>query len=197
MAERIVSAGVFTKEVDQSFLPAAIGQIGAAIVGPTQTGPALVPTKVTSYDQYKTVFGDASSNPVESYVPFAVKQYFENNGAAITVTRLLYEDGYALRNGALAVIASSGSGAGLVETVTHVLHPTQPVAFVSNTTNVFESSVINSDTNGNFEIKISGSFTELAVPGFTQWAAGNGVSISASIDSTSNKYVTNIFTNNS
>ena len=47
MAERIVSAGVFTNEVDQSFLPAAIGQIGAAIVGPTVKGPALVPTKVS------------------------------------------------------------------------------------------------------------------------------------------------------
>ena len=38
MAERIVSPGVFTREVDQSFLPAAIGAIGAAVVGPTSNG---------------------------------------------------------------------------------------------------------------------------------------------------------------
>ena len=30
MAEKIVSPGVFTQEIDQSFLPAAIAEIGAA-----------------------------------------------------------------------------------------------------------------------------------------------------------------------
>ena len=33
MAERIVSPGVFTREKDLSFLPQAIGEIGAAIIG--------------------------------------------------------------------------------------------------------------------------------------------------------------------
>ena len=41
MAEKIVSPGVFTKEIDQSFIPAALGDIGAAIVGPTVKGPVL------------------------------------------------------------------------------------------------------------------------------------------------------------
>ena len=41
MAERIVSPGVFTNEVDQSFLAGGVAQIGAAIVGPTVKGPAL------------------------------------------------------------------------------------------------------------------------------------------------------------
>ena len=35
MAEKIVSPVVFKTEIDQSFLPAAIGEIGAAVVGPT------------------------------------------------------------------------------------------------------------------------------------------------------------------
>ena len=39
MAEKIVSPGVFTKEIDASFLPAAIGDIGAVVVGPTTTAP--------------------------------------------------------------------------------------------------------------------------------------------------------------
>ena len=34
-SEKVVSPGVFTNEIDQSFLPAAIGDIGAAVVGPT------------------------------------------------------------------------------------------------------------------------------------------------------------------
>ena len=36
MAEQIISPGVFTRENDLSFLPQGIGQIGAAIVGPTE-----------------------------------------------------------------------------------------------------------------------------------------------------------------
>ena len=44
MAEKIVSPGVFTNEIDQSFLPATAGPIGAAIVGPTIKGPILKPT---------------------------------------------------------------------------------------------------------------------------------------------------------
>ena len=39
MAERIVSPGVFTREKDLSFLPEGIGEIGAALVGPTDMGP--------------------------------------------------------------------------------------------------------------------------------------------------------------
>ena len=57
MAERIVSPGVFTNEIDQSFLPAAIGEIGAAIVGPTVKGPPLIPTVVTSYSEFEQIFG--------------------------------------------------------------------------------------------------------------------------------------------
>ena len=49
MAEKIVSPGVFTNEIDESFLPAALADIGAAVVGPTVKGPALVPTVVNSF----------------------------------------------------------------------------------------------------------------------------------------------------
>ena len=53
MAEKIVSPGVFTKEIDASFLPAAIGEIGAAVIGPTVKGPALVPTVVDSFAEFE------------------------------------------------------------------------------------------------------------------------------------------------
>ena len=186
MAERIVSAGVFTNEVDQSFLPAAIGQIGAAIVGPTVKGPALVPTKVSSFSEFQQLFGSYTD---DSYVPFAAEEYLRN-GNALTVTRLLYEDGYSLDNGVLAVIASSGS----VKVVTHVLHPTQPVSTNGAGNNVFESSLINNNQSGSFEIKVSGSFATQTVPGFSgAFLAGNGASVSASIDSTKNNYITKVF----
>ena len=46
MAEKIVSPGVFTNEVDQTFLPAAVADIGAALIGPTLKGPAGIQTVV-------------------------------------------------------------------------------------------------------------------------------------------------------
>ena len=58
MAEKIISPGVFTKEVDQSFLPAGVQAIGAAVVGPTVKGPVLIPTVVSSYSEFVQIFGD-------------------------------------------------------------------------------------------------------------------------------------------
>ena len=46
MAERIVSPGVFTQENDLSFLPVGIGEIGAVIIGGTESGPAFMPVQV-------------------------------------------------------------------------------------------------------------------------------------------------------
>ena len=192
MAERIVSPGVFTNEVDQSFLAGGVAQIGAAIVGPTVKGPALVPTQITSFSQYQQVFGSATT---DSYVPFVVQDYLAKGGNVITVTRLLYEDGYYLTNGALAIIAKSGSGASAVQTVTHVLHPTQAVT-TAGATSLFEDSVLLDAGNGNFALKISGSYVAAAdnAIGFDgSFAVAEGVAISGSIVSTSNKYVATVF----
>ena len=57
MAEKVVSPGVFTSEIDQSFLPAAVGEIGAALIGPTVKGPAGIPTVVSSFSEYEALFG--------------------------------------------------------------------------------------------------------------------------------------------
>ena len=58
MAEKVVSPGVFTNEIDSSFLPAAVGEIGSCVIGPTVKGPVLIPTIVTSYSDFQTKFGD-------------------------------------------------------------------------------------------------------------------------------------------
>ena len=91
MAEKIVSPGVFTKEIDQTFLPAAIGDIGAAIVGPTVKGPAMVPTIVNSYGEYQKLFGDvftSGSNSYQYFTSHAAREYLRN-GSPLTVVRIL------------------------------------------------------------------------------------------------------------
>ena len=103
MAERIVSPGVFTSEKDLSFLPQAIGEIGAAIVGPTQKGPAFVPTIVRSFNEFVEVFGDVTK---DFYTPYAVEQYLRSAGT-VTIVRVLGEDGYS--NDVIKLYAISAS----------------------------------------------------------------------------------------
>ena len=188
MAERIVSPGVFTNEVDQSFLPGGVAQIGAAIVGSTVKGPALIPTQVTSFGEFTSIFG---SYTTDSYVPFVVNDYFNQGGNVMTVTRLLYENGYKLTSGALAVIAKSGS----VQVVTHLLHPSQPVT-TDGASAVLADSVLLDAGSGSFAIKLSGSYSAAAdtAIGFDgSFLVANGVAISSSIVESSNNYVNKVF----
>ena len=85
MAERIVSPGVFTNEKDLSFLPEGISDIGAALIGPTEFGPAFVPTIIRNFGEFETLFGKESQ---DFYVPFTAKQYLRSAGT-VTIVRVL------------------------------------------------------------------------------------------------------------
>ena len=106
--ETIVSPGVFTRENDQSFLPQGIGQIGAAIVGPTMQGPAFVPVVIRNgFSEFQRRFGELSPT---TYVPQTVREYLRSAGS-VTVCRVLAGGGYKF-NGTtkqLAAIVSTGS----------------------------------------------------------------------------------------
>ena len=90
MAERIVSPGVFTRERDLSFLPQAIGEIGAAIIGPTKMGPAFTPTQVTNFQEFEEMFGGVDAR---FYTPYAVEEYLRSAGV-VTIVRVLGIGGY-------------------------------------------------------------------------------------------------------
>jgi len=188
MAERIVTPGVYTREIDQSFLPQAIRSIGAAIVGSTVKGPALIPTTVSSYAEFERVFGGYTD---DSYVPFVVQDYLRN-ADNITVTRLLYEDGYDLEQGTIAVIATSAS----VNYVTHLLHPTQPVNVAAN---LLSGSLLANGASGSFAIAITGSYStnlNTDVPGFSgafELYPTTNIPVSASIVAGDNNYISKVF----
>ena len=91
MAERIVSPGVFTRERDLSFLPQAICEIGAAIIGPTKRGPAFTPTQVTNFQEFEEMFGGVDQR---FYTPYAVEEYLRSAGV-VTIVRVLGIGGYA------------------------------------------------------------------------------------------------------
>jgi len=91
MAEKIISPGVFTNEIDQTFLPSAVADIGAALIGPTVKGPAGIPTIVTSYGDFQAKFGDvfkSGSNSFQFLTSHAAEQYLKNSDT-LTVVRIM------------------------------------------------------------------------------------------------------------
>lgn len=92
MAEAIISPGVFTRENDISFIQPAPVQAGAAIIGPAVKGPVEVPTLVTSYNDYVRKFGTtfaSGSTKYEFLTSLAVKNYFQQGGNLVLVTRVV------------------------------------------------------------------------------------------------------------
>ena len=110
MAEQIISPGVFTRENDLSFLPQGVGQIGAAIIGPTVKGPAFVPTVVRSFAEYERRFGPLSK---DTFVPQTVREYLRNAGS-VTVCRVLAGGGYTFTGGTNEFVALLASGSSYV-----------------------------------------------------------------------------------
>ena len=114
MAEQIISPGVFTRENDLSFLPAGVGAIGAAIIGPTEKGPAFVPTLITSFSEFERRFGPLSD---DTFVPQTVREYLRNAGT-VTVCRILAGGGYRLdatNSGVYLAAGTSGIGSSAIE----------------------------------------------------------------------------------
>ena len=92
MAEQIISPGVFQNESDQSAYTQGPQVIGAAIVGPTVKGIPMVPTYVTTYSQFQSIFGESfksGSYYYEYFTSLAAKDYFSNGGQTLLVTKII------------------------------------------------------------------------------------------------------------
>jgi phage tail sheath protein FI len=112
MAEAIISPGVFQIESDQSLYTQAPQVLGAAIVGPTVGGRPMVPTYVTTYNQYLSLFGDvfkSGSYYYEYFTSMAAREYFSNGGQTLLVTRIVSGSNYDTY--AQSTVANSGSTA--------------------------------------------------------------------------------------
>ena len=91
MAETLISPGVFLQENDQSQITQGPVEAGVALIGPTVLGPVNKPTLVTSYSQYKAIFGAAFISGGANYeylTSIAALNYFEQGGTSLLVTRV-------------------------------------------------------------------------------------------------------------
>ena len=113
-----LSAGVYTREFDLSFIPAPIPPVGACVIGPTVRGPVLMPTKVASYSEYLRWYGDifesgSSEDDAQSYkylTTYAVQEYLRW-GDVVTVMRIDGESAFP----AFSNVISSGAYADLTD----------------------------------------------------------------------------------
>lgn len=102
-SERIVSPGVFTREVDQTFLAQGVAAIGGVVVAPFSKGPGFSPTVVTSEGDLENIFGAADGT---LYGPITAQQYLRQQGQ-VTVVRVGGLAGYNQQQ-ALLVTAVPG-----------------------------------------------------------------------------------------
>ena len=120
MAEKIISPGVFTNEIDQSFLPAAVADIGAAIIGPTLKGPAGIPTVVTSFSDFQAKFGDVFKSGSDSFqflTSHAAEEYLKNSNT-LTVVRIMANGGGSVAPASANVLTANSTTVTGVNTAT-------------------------------------------------------------------------------
>jgi hypothetical protein len=141
MAEILLSPGVLASETDTSFVTAGPVTAGAAIIGPTVKGPVEIPTKVSSYSEFKQIFGDvftsgsATSQQQYSYfTSIAAYNYFQNGGESLLVARV--KTGSYTSATSSAIISQSGTPIGnsvfVLETITQGIIANSAGAEASN-----------------------------------------------------------------
>jgi len=183
MAERIVSPGVFTREKDLSFLPQGIGEIGAALIGPTETGPAFVPTIIRSFGEFEEIFGKESQ---DFYVPFTAKQYLRSAGT-VTIVRVLGLGGYKEDTVTLALSSSTN------HEVVATLKPSRlsPTALLAGEGS---ASITDGATKSSFTLSLLGTDYALSFKSSSANYIGNVFSEDAS-DSSKSAYLYSNFLN--
>ena len=94
-----VSPGVYTSEVDLSFVSQSVGVTTLGIVGETLKGPAFEPIFITNYDEFTTYFGGTSPEKfINTQIPkyeaaYIAKAYLQQSNQ-LFVTRVLGLSGY-------------------------------------------------------------------------------------------------------
>ena len=94
-----VSPGVYTSEVDLSFVAQSVGVTTLGVVGETLKGPAFEPIFVRNFDEFQTYFGGTSPTKfINTQIPkyeaaYIAKSYLQQSNQ-LFVTRILGLSGY-------------------------------------------------------------------------------------------------------
>jgi hypothetical protein len=168
MSEVILSPGVFQIESDQSLYTQAPPALGAAIVGPTVGGRPFVPTYVTTYTQYLSLFGDifkSGSYYYEYFTSQAAREYFQNGGQSLLVTRII--------SGSSGISTYATSNVAAIDTLTNGTAATVSLNLTNAATAQHSASI-----NGLYTLSLSGSDAANVYNNLTASAAYSAISSS-------------------
>jgi len=149
MAETLISPGVFLNENDLSQITQGPVAAGAALLGPTVIGPVNIPTLVTSYSEYKAIFGAAFVSGGANYeylTSIAALNYFEQGGDSLLVTRVA--------SGSYTPATSSING--INGNVSFVLETLSQGTVMNNTGGTSVDGSLPSGSSGNIRWEVTG-----------------------------------------
>ena len=90
MAVQVSYPGVYIEEFAPGAPIEGVGTSTAAFIGPAESGPIDIPTKVTSFARFTSIYG---TQPMAGfYLWYAVKGFFENGGRVCYVVRASQAD---------------------------------------------------------------------------------------------------------
>ena len=147
MAEKILSPGVFQNESDQSLVQRGIVGSATAIVGPTVLGQPYVPTYVTSYSEFAQKFGESfksGSYYYEYFTSLAAKDFFQNGGQTLLVTRVI--------SGSAGLSTYASASVASIATLTSGTAATASLNLTNAVTAQYSASI-----NGTYILSLSGS----------------------------------------
>ena len=154
MAETLLSPGILTRENDQTLITQGPITAGTAILGPTIKGPVGIPTLVTSYSDYKSVFGaafESASVTYEYLTSIAANNYFQQGGETMLVTRIV--SGTFLPS--IGQIAALGTGSGDYTTASFTLETLSQGEIMNNSGSVSTSGSLVSGSGDNVRFEIA------------------------------------------
>lgn len=190
MAQVFVSPGVYSNEIDESFIPAGAGAIGAALVGLTEKGQAFIPTVVGNFGDFRNKFGNMNT---KMYVPYAARSILRNSDSLL-VTRLLGRNTASV--GAACLLAFPATGVTAAAALSASNHVLGILRFRGSTT----SNIMVSGVPTNFSISsaaLGTSFTNLSLrssdPGYVKKVFGTDPLAARSGDALTAVYVDAVF----
>jgi len=132
MAEQTFkSPGFFEREIEVISRPLFRNNATpAGLIGPSQRGPAFVPTTVTSREEYIRIFGAPDRNRLSGH---AMAEFFRNNGKALTFCRTLgsgYRSGAGIENAGFKMVPKSSSdfsGSPFLITAVHAVNKVEHI----------------------------------------------------------------------
>ena len=185
MAEQTFkSPGFFEREIEVISSPIFRNTATpVGVIGPSERGPAFVPTTVSSIEEYIRIFGKPNRRMLGGH---AATEFFRNNGKALTYCRTLgtgYSDGTSITNAGFKLSSDSSSGQGGVFFIA-AKHDVNDVEFLSlGNFNDNDSHTTNMDNTGSTTTFGSSKETGVELVRAMLFAHKN---VSIKIDETSN-----------